>query len=162
MTARPKIVKLIDRYSQKKGLYPCPPTPRFDADYVTTFPAELISMNENFVKARTIFDRMMEESLAKHNPGGKVLFPSNSEPCSSSSSPRSLSRLLHATSSTPSRWAAKPNARTRRLRQRSVRMECRSLRPSATTSSPRVRLRPARPFGISYPGIRPSVRAGTR
>ncbi|KAL4066094.1 hypothetical protein V8B97DRAFT_1864822 [Scleroderma yunnanense] len=49
MTLRPKIVKLIDKYSQKR--------------------ADLISMNEGFVKARTLFDRMMEESLARHTGG---------------------------------------------------------------------------------------------
>ncbi|KAL5531673.1 hypothetical protein ACEPAG_4550 [Sanghuangporus baumii] len=47
MSLRPKIVKLIDKYSQKR--------------------AELVSMNETFVKARTMFDRMMEESLARHS-----------------------------------------------------------------------------------------------
>ncbi|KAI9464473.1 hypothetical protein BJY52DRAFT_1249298 [Lactarius psammicola] len=47
MTLRPKIVKLIDKYSQKR--------------------ADLVSMNESFVRARTIFDRMMEESLARHS-----------------------------------------------------------------------------------------------
>ncbi|TDL23844.1 hypothetical protein BD410DRAFT_720457 [Rickenella mellea] len=46
MSLRPKIVKLIDKYSQKR--------------------AELVMMNESFVKARTIFDRMMEESLTRH------------------------------------------------------------------------------------------------
>ncbi|OAX33325.1 hypothetical protein K503DRAFT_663610, partial [Rhizopogon vinicolor AM-OR11-026] len=46
MALRPKIVKLIDKYSQKR--------------------ADLVSMNEAFVKARTIFDRIMEESLARH------------------------------------------------------------------------------------------------
>ncbi|KAI6044373.1 hypothetical protein EDC04DRAFT_2642051 [Pisolithus marmoratus] len=46
MTLRPKIVKLIDKYSQKR--------------------ADLVAMNEAFVKARTLFDRMMEESLARH------------------------------------------------------------------------------------------------
>ncbi|EPT01024.1 hypothetical protein FOMPIDRAFT_1162436 [Fomitopsis schrenkii] len=46
MTLRPRIVKLIDKYSQKR--------------------ADLVSMNETFVKARTIFDRMMEESLARN------------------------------------------------------------------------------------------------
>ncbi|KAI1793433.1 hypothetical protein LXA43DRAFT_1000697 [Ganoderma leucocontextum] len=46
MSLRPKIVKLIDKYSQKR--------------------ADLVSMNETFVKARSIFDRMMEESLARH------------------------------------------------------------------------------------------------
>ncbi len=30
--------------------------------------AELVQMNESYVKARNMFDRMMEESLAKHNP----------------------------------------------------------------------------------------------
>ncbi|KAH9921712.1 uncharacterized protein BXZ73DRAFT_51654 [Epithele typhae] len=49
MTLRPRIVKLIDKYSQKR--------------------ADLVSMNETFVKARTIFDRMMEESLARHTGG---------------------------------------------------------------------------------------------
>ncbi|KAH6867742.1 hypothetical protein BKA70DRAFT_1132639 [Coprinopsis sp. MPI-PUGE-AT-0042] len=46
MSLRPKIVKLIDKYSQKR--------------------ADLVSMNEAFVRARSIFDRMMEESLARH------------------------------------------------------------------------------------------------
>ncbi|TEB36861.1 hypothetical protein FA13DRAFT_1622987 [Coprinellus micaceus] len=46
MSLRPKIVKLIDKYSQKR--------------------ADLVSMNETFIRARTIFDRMMEESLARH------------------------------------------------------------------------------------------------
>ncbi|KAG8220769.1 hypothetical protein J3R82DRAFT_2200 [Butyriboletus roseoflavus] len=46
MSLRPKIVKLIDKYSQKR--------------------ADLVSMNESFVKARVIFDRMMEDSLARH------------------------------------------------------------------------------------------------
>ncbi|KAF6759449.1 hypothetical protein DFP72DRAFT_754926, partial [Ephemerocybe angulata] len=46
MSLRPKIVKLIDKYSQKR--------------------ADLVTMNESFVRARTIFDRMMEESLARH------------------------------------------------------------------------------------------------
>ncbi|KAI6001151.1 hypothetical protein EDD15DRAFT_2117160, partial [Pisolithus albus] len=46
MALRPKIVKLIDKYSQKR--------------------ADLVVMNEAFVKARTLFDRMMEESLARH------------------------------------------------------------------------------------------------
>ncbi|KAI6010811.1 hypothetical protein F5J12DRAFT_821757, partial [Pisolithus orientalis] len=46
MSLRPKIVKLIDKYSQKR--------------------ADLVAMNEAFVKARTVFDRMMEESLARH------------------------------------------------------------------------------------------------
>ncbi|KAF8210778.1 hypothetical protein K438DRAFT_1916531 [Mycena galopus ATCC 62051] len=54
MALRPKIVKLIDKYSQKR--------------------ADLVSMNETFVRARTIFDRMMEESLAR-NSGGAYYQP---------------------------------------------------------------------------------------
>ena len=27
-------------------------------------------MNESFVKARKVYDQVMEESLAKYNPGG--------------------------------------------------------------------------------------------
>ncbi|KIM38361.1 hypothetical protein M413DRAFT_420484 [Hebeloma cylindrosporum] len=54
MALRPKIVKLIDKYSQKR--------------------ADLVSMNETFVRARTIFDRMMEESLARHSGGASVFF----------------------------------------------------------------------------------------
>ncbi|KAI0339362.1 hypothetical protein BDW22DRAFT_1361367 [Trametopsis cervina] len=50
MSVRPKIVKLIDKYSQKR--------------------ADLVSMNETFVKARSIFDRMMEDSLARHTSAG--------------------------------------------------------------------------------------------
>ncbi|GJE90361.1 class E vacuolar protein-sorting machinery protein [Phanerochaete sordida] len=50
MSLRPKIVKLIDKYSQKR--------------------ADLVTMNETFVKARTVFDRMMEDSLARHTSGG--------------------------------------------------------------------------------------------
>ncbi|TRM69626.1 hypothetical protein BD626DRAFT_447660 [Schizophyllum amplum] len=46
MSLRPKIVKLIDKYSQKR--------------------ADLVSMNETFVRARTIFDRMMEDSLQRN------------------------------------------------------------------------------------------------
>lgn len=49
MTLRPKIVKLIDRYSQKR--------------------ADLLNMNDGFVRAKKIFDDAMEESLAKYNPG---------------------------------------------------------------------------------------------
>ncbi|KAF9785151.1 hypothetical protein BJ322DRAFT_1124074 [Thelephora terrestris] len=49
MALRPKIVKLIDKYSQKR--------------------ADLVTMNETFVKARSIFDQMMEESIARHSQG---------------------------------------------------------------------------------------------
>jgi signal transducing adaptor molecule len=35
---------------------------------------ELALMNENFVNAKELFDRMMEESLAKHNPNGQCSF----------------------------------------------------------------------------------------
>lgn len=51
LSMRPKIVKLIDRYSVKV--------------------AELRTMNEKFVRARGTFDQMMEQSLAKYNPGAQ-------------------------------------------------------------------------------------------
>ncbi|KAJ7722686.1 hypothetical protein B0H16DRAFT_1599916 [Mycena metata] len=60
MALRPKIVKLIDKYSQKR--------------------ADLVSMNETFVRARTIFDRMMEESLARHSGGVYVGGPQPAGP----------------------------------------------------------------------------------
>ncbi|KAF5320578.1 hypothetical protein D9758_018148 [Tetrapyrgos nigripes] len=46
MALRPKIVKSIDKYSQKR--------------------ADLVSMNETFLRARNIFDRVMEDSLVRH------------------------------------------------------------------------------------------------
>jgi signal transducing adaptor molecule len=73
MSLRPKIVKLIDRYNQKKGtLISCPHLYLIEDD-----PAELVSMNDTFIKAKTIFDRMMEESLARHS-GKFIPVPSNS------------------------------------------------------------------------------------
>lgn len=51
LAMRPKIVKLIDRYSNK----------------IT----ELKSMNDKFVHARGTFDEMMEQSLSRYNPGGQ-------------------------------------------------------------------------------------------
>ena len=68
MALRPKIVKLIDKYSQKRGT-------NFFLRCQVTIPilpsslADLVSMNETFVRARTIFDRMMEESLARQAGG---------------------------------------------------------------------------------------------
>ena len=50
LAMRPKIVKLIDRYSNK----------------IT----ELKAMNDRFVHARGSFDEMMEQSLSRYNPGG--------------------------------------------------------------------------------------------
>ncbi|KAH9000142.1 hypothetical protein EDB92DRAFT_1983198 [Lactarius akahatsu] len=70
MTLRPKIVKLIDKYSQKR--------------------ADLVSMNESFVKARTIFDRMMEESLARHSEYYEQQRPVYAQP--QSAVPRTESR----------------------------------------------------------------------
>lgn len=70
MTLRPKIVKLIDKYSQKRGVLSLVCIKRGSHgsnDYVSYSIADLISMNESFVRARTIFDRMMEESLARHS-----------------------------------------------------------------------------------------------
>ena len=37
--------------------------------------AELVQMNDSYVKARNMFDRMMEESLAKHNPSRIYITP---------------------------------------------------------------------------------------
>ncbi|KAJ9474994.1 Class E vacuolar protein-sorting machinery protein HSE1 [Pseudozyma hubeiensis] len=51
LAMRPKIVKLIDRYSNK----------------IT----ELKAMNDKFVHARGSFDEMMEQSLSRYNPGGQ-------------------------------------------------------------------------------------------
>ncbi|KAG1743031.1 hypothetical protein EDB19DRAFT_2038245 [Suillus lakei] len=59
LALRPKIVKLIDKYNQKR--------------------ADLVSMNESFVKARTIFDRIMDDNLCtkpvrtRHNPTDTVM-----------------------------------------------------------------------------------------
>ncbi|SNX87017.1 related to HSE1 - Class E vacuolar protein-sorting machinery protein [Melanopsichium pennsylvanicum] len=50
LAMRPKIVKLIDRYSNKI--------------------IELKAMNDKFVHARGSFDEMMERSLSRYNPGG--------------------------------------------------------------------------------------------
>lgn len=50
LAMRPKIVKLIDRYSNK----------------IT----ELKALNDKFVHARGSFDEMMEQSLSRYNPGG--------------------------------------------------------------------------------------------
>lgn len=50
LAMRPKIVKLIDRYSNK----------------IT----ELKGMNDKFVQARGSFDEMMEQSLSRYNPAG--------------------------------------------------------------------------------------------
>lgn len=82
MALRPKIVKLIDKYSQKRGTSSCmrlcssfPLSSRcciLLTDMTTIFifqKADLVSMNETFVRARNIFDRMMEESLARHTAG---------------------------------------------------------------------------------------------
>lgn len=40
---------------------------RLDVEANDIDAAELVSMNETFVKARTMFDRMMEDSLARHS-----------------------------------------------------------------------------------------------
>ena len=51
--------------------------------------AELVAMNENFVKARGVFEEMMEDSLARHT-GGKfsssaTVLPSDGVSCYSKS-----------------------------------------------------------------------------
>ena len=71
MALRPKIVKLIDKYSQKRGtnvFHRSLPHPQVLIPSFLLI-ADLVSMNETFVRARTIFDRMMEESLARHSGG---------------------------------------------------------------------------------------------
>ena len=35
--------------------------------FISLYAADLVWMNESFVEARTIFDRMMDESLARHS-----------------------------------------------------------------------------------------------
>ncbi|PWY98061.1 hypothetical protein BCV70DRAFT_202235 [Testicularia cyperi] len=52
LAMRPKIVKLIDRYSNK----------------IT----ELKAMNDKFVRARGSYDEMMEQSLSRYNPGSQA------------------------------------------------------------------------------------------
>jgi signal transducing adaptor molecule len=69
MSVRPKIVKLIDKYSQKRGALKSTDANVSLNNFVSL--ADLVSMNETFVKARSIFDRMMEDSLARHT-GGKL------------------------------------------------------------------------------------------
>jgi len=66
MGLRPRIVKLIDKYSQKRGIYlslACIASSHkmivlffrpLHSSYAT---ADLVSMNETFVRARTIFER---------------------------------------------------------------------------------------------------------
>ncbi|CAH7676771.1 hypothetical protein PPACK8108_LOCUS11867 [Phakopsora pachyrhizi] len=49
LSLRPKIVRLIEKYTQKK--------------------AELLQINAKFMTAKTTYDSMIEESLAKHHPG---------------------------------------------------------------------------------------------
>ncbi|KAG0145776.1 hypothetical protein CROQUDRAFT_133564 [Cronartium quercuum f. sp. fusiforme G11] len=49
LSLRPKIVRLIEKYTQKK--------------------TELLQINEKFMKAKMTYDTMIEESLAKYHPG---------------------------------------------------------------------------------------------
>ncbi|KAF8309256.1 hypothetical protein DL93DRAFT_2063140 [Clavulina sp. PMI_390] len=60
MMLRPKIVKMIDVYTRKKS--------------------DLLSMNDSFLKARKAYDQVMEESLAKYNPGGTFTFGTFTSP----------------------------------------------------------------------------------
>ncbi|KZT25211.1 hypothetical protein NEOLEDRAFT_1065705 [Neolentinus lepideus HHB14362 ss-1] len=99
MSLRPKIVKLIEKYSQKR--------------------ADLISMNEGFIKARTIYERMMEESLARHTQGISSFFTFGAQQgmLTSCSSVRQLPPHLAISrfSECNSRWAG--------IRSASLRME---------------------------------------
>ncbi|KAF9480351.1 hypothetical protein BDN70DRAFT_805464 [Pholiota conissans] len=116
MALRPKIVKLIDKYSQKR--------------------ADLVSMNETFVRARTIFDRMMEESLARHSGSTSsicIFLPANSEsdlsssvrtahiPCPTLRPPSRSSRLARCRRCPRSTW--------------SIWLECTSCRVRTTTTT---------------------------
>jgi signal transducing adaptor molecule len=53
LAVRPKLVKLIEKYSLKKD--------------------ELVALNEKFMKARTSYDKMLENSIARYSspPSGK-------------------------------------------------------------------------------------------
>jgi signal transducing adaptor molecule len=76
LAVRPKLVKLIEKYSLKKGrasnaiwsiIYlHCPLTPHVTVD-------ELVALNEKFMKARTSYDKMLESSIARYSspPAGK-------------------------------------------------------------------------------------------
>jgi signal transducing adaptor molecule len=75
MALRPKIVKLIDKYSQKRGIDCALLDVQINFSLITI--ADLVSMNEAFLRARTIFDRMMEESLARHT--GSMYLPHPTE-----------------------------------------------------------------------------------
>jgi hypothetical protein len=72
MSLRPKIVKLIDKYSQKRGMRHNDECLAFHFVYKLATSAELVAMNENFVKARGVFEQMMEDSLARHTGGMHV------------------------------------------------------------------------------------------
>lgn len=95
MGLRPRIVKLIDKYSQKRGIYLSLTFIASSHKIVLLFrplhssyaTADLVSMNETFVRARTIFERMMEESLARHTgahdqPTYQPSYPYNPYPIS--------------------------------------------------------------------------------
>lgn len=71
MTLRPKIVKLIDRYSQKKSAFILFLKSVTILTHVPLLSADLLAMNDSFMKARKVYDQVMEESLAKYNPGGE-------------------------------------------------------------------------------------------
>lgn len=63
MGLRTKIVKLIDKYSQKRCKHV--PFVTVGLQQLMASIADLVSMNETFVKARSIYERMMEQSLAR-------------------------------------------------------------------------------------------------
>ncbi|ORY94781.1 hypothetical protein BCR43DRAFT_460581 [Syncephalastrum racemosum] len=57
LSIRPKLVRLIEKYSMKKD--------------------ELVALNEKFLQARTMYDRMLGSSLAKYTaPGGHPAYTS--------------------------------------------------------------------------------------
>ncbi|KAH8551595.1 hypothetical protein BGW37DRAFT_426018 [Umbelopsis sp. PMI_123] len=60
LAIRPKLVKLIEKYSLKKD--------------------ELVALNEKFMKARTSYDKMLENSIARYSSPPAAYPPSQSEP----------------------------------------------------------------------------------
>ena len=98
MSVRPKIVKLIDKYSQKRGN-----SVLLVLFHTFTYPssADLVSMNETFVKARSIFDRMMEDSLVRNSSGRLLLLLYHRSSLNSFSRIRPSVRLWTAALSSP-------------------------------------------------------------
>jgi len=81
LALRPQIVKLIDKYSQKRGRFQWSRS----INVIDYFQADLVSISETVVEARNIFDRAMDRKLAKHTGGG-VCYRSSCYQCINSGS----------------------------------------------------------------------------